>query len=55
MYFDGSSKASIYCTLRDLGKFDNNFGLTKQLEKHWAPRQRYKQAASTEIVCLRWL
>jgi len=38
-----------------LEKFDNRFSLSKQLKKHWAPRQRYTQEASMESVSLRWL
>jgi len=36
------------------GKYENRFCLSKQLEKHWAPRGHYTQAASIESVSLLW-
>ena len=42
---------------RLLEKFDNRFGLSQRLEKHWAPRRRYTRAGSIESVslrCCRW-
>jgi len=55
VYFDGGSKASLHCTLRDRRKkFENRFGLSKHL-KHCGPRRQCKQAASVENVSLREL
>jgi len=36
------SAASLYCILRDrCKKFENRFGLSKHLKKHWVPRRHY--------------
>jgi len=54
--FDGGSKASLYCVLRDRWKkYEKQFGLSKHIEKHWAPWRHYKQAASIESESLLWL
>jgi len=54
VYFDGGSKASVCCILRDRWKkIENRFGLAKHLEKQLAPRWRYTQAASIDSeVCV---
>jgi len=39
---------------RPLEKSGNDCGLSKQLEKHWAQRRHYTQAASIESVSLLW-
>jgi len=49
-------KASLYCILRNCWKkLETWFSLSKHLEKRWAPRLYYKQAAAIESVTLRWL
>jgi len=50
VYSDGGSKASLYFILRGCWKNENRFDLSNQLEKHWAPRRHYTQAASIERV-----
>jgi len=51
-YFDGGSKASWFCILRD--RWEKCFGLSKQLNKHRGPRRRYAQAPLIENASLRW-
>jgi len=54
VYLDGGSKASLYSILRHRWKkLENRFGLSKHLEKQWAPRCRYTHAGSIESeVCV---
>jgi len=54
VYFDGGSKASLYCILKNVGKNTRSVWFLKKL-KYWAPSRHYKQAVSVVSAILRWL
>ena len=54
VYYDGGSKASFYCIVRDRWKFSrDHLGLSKRLKKHWAGVLKRLQKALSKPAGIR--